>query len=319
MSVFTPVSATELSHFLEAYRLGALLGHQGIAAGVENTNFFVTTTQGEFVLTLFEQYEFHELDYFLQLTEYLADAGIPTARPQHDKAGNRLLELNGRPAALVARLPGQTLTQPNAAQCSEIGAVLAKIHLAGRDFPLDRPPDRGHAWRLKTARHLLPELPPADAALLQTEITQQNAVPFQQLPAGVIHADLFCDNALFEHGSLSGIIDWYYACNDSWLYDLAVVVNDWCCRENGTLDPQRLEACLSAYQQVRPLQSLEREHWGTLLRAAALRFWLSRLLAILYPKAGSMVLQKDPAEFRQKLQHRQTETALIRACWPGTL
>lgn len=319
MSVFTPVDTQELQHFLRYYAAGSLLDYAGIESGVENSNFFVTTTQGEYVLTLFEQHKAPELDYFLHLMTHMQEAGLPTARPLYDREGHLLRDLNGKPAALVTRLPGQTIDHPTPAQCAELGAALARLHLAGTQFAFYRPPDRGHIWRMQTARHILPTLNPDEATLLAAEIAQQASIPFSHLPNGVIHADLFRDNTLFDQGHLSGILDWYYACNDSWLYDLAIVANDWCSEASGRLDAERLFACLMAYHQIRPLQALEQQHWAGILRAAALRFWLSRLLAVLEPRPGNLVLQKDPAEFRDRLQYRQTETALIRACWPVAL
>jgi len=322
MSVFTPVTTDDLRSFLANYSLGELCTLSGIQAGVENSNFLVQTTQGQYILTLFEQHDAATLPYFLQLMQFFAQAGIPTAHPIPDRQGQLLRQLNARPAAVIEHLAGETLTQanqPNVAQCTVIGQTLARIHCIGQDFPYERPPDRGHHWRMHTAQRLLPALNSEQQALLRNEIKQQQQIPFSTLPAGVIHADLFCDNVLFVGDQLQGVIDWYYACNDCWLYDLAVVVNDWCCHPNGALDEQRLRPLLQAYHQERPLQALECTHWAGMLRAAALRFWLSRLQDKLEPREGAMILQKDPDEFRLRLQQRQTETTLIRACWPDTL
>ncbi|MFM2318893.1 MAG: hypothetical protein RLZZ215_1514 [Pseudomonadota bacterium] len=317
MSVFTPVNAQELAEFLSHYAVGELVDYQGIAAGVENSNFFVNTTTGTYVLTLFEQHTPTELEYFLQVMQHMAQAQLPIAAPLHDCTGRLLRTCKAKPAALITCLTGQTLDQQaaNPQQSAAIGRVLAHIHLAGRSFPLKRAPDRGHEWRMQTAQRLLPLLEPSDYALLSKTLISQQALNFNQLPTGLIHADLFRDNALFLNNQLSGVLDWYYACDDCWLYDLAIVVNDWCCFENGALDAERLIACLRAYHQIRPLTPAEAEQWPNLLAAAALRFWLSRLVAKLEPRAGSLVLQKDPLEFRQKLEHRYAEIALIRACW----
>lgn len=307
MSVYTPVSVTELEHFLLEYPLGTLTAHTGISAGVENSNFFVTTTTGQYVLTLFEHHTPAELGYFLTLTRHWAEAGIPVARPLANHQGHLLSQLNGKPTALLMRLPGQHVEHPTTQQCAELGAMLARMHLSGKDFPQQRPPDRGHEWRMQTAAALLPRLEADPAALLETELAYQQTIPFQQLPAGVIHADLFRDNALFQQGTLSGVIDLYFACTDSWLYDLAIVVNDWCCNPDGSLDIPRSQACINAYQAVRPWEAQEPPYWQATLRAAALRFWLSRLDAQLNPRDGDMILQKDPAEFRDKLLMRIAE------------
>lgn len=310
MSVYTPVSASELEDFLRQYPVGTLVDFTGIEAGVENTNYFVTTTGGEFVLTLFEHHTPDELEYFLALMQHWADKGIPVACPQHLHNGRMLAALKGKPAALVERLAGKHVETPTEQQCAAMGTLLAQMHLSGRDFPLHRTPDRGHEWRMQMAEKLLKQLAPtsADANLLQTEITYQQTIPFTQLPTGVIHADLFRDNAMFRQDQVSGVIDLYFACNDSWLYDLAIVVNDWCCLPDGTQDSTRVQACLKAYQRVRPWEPVEQRYWQALLRAAALRFWLSRLDAKLNPRDGDMILQKDPTEFRDKLLHRIAES-----------
>lgn len=319
MSVFTPVTKQELTEFLQLYAVGELLSFQGIEAGVENSNFFVTTQTGRYVLTIFEQHTPTELNYFLQVMQHMARAALPIAAPIPNQTSALLSVCKGKPAALIECLAGATLSQANLQQCAAIGEALAHIHLAGRDFPLYRAPDRGHNWRLQTADYLMPLVGLEDRALLKTSLERQQNLHLAELPSGLIHADLFRDNTLFIQDQLSGVLDWYYACSDCWLYDLAIVVNDWCCLDNGALDAERLTQCLSAYQRIRPLTDAEATQWQYLLEAAALRFWLSRLLAMAEPRAGSLVLQKDPLEFRQKLEQRQTEAALIRACWQAAV
>lgn len=308
MSVYTPVNAVELDAFLTQYPVGTRLAFSGITGGIENSNFFVTTTLGEFVLTLFEQHTPQALDYFLKLMECLADAGIPVAKPIPTLAGELLSTLNGKPAALVVRLPGTHPEQTTPDECAQVGNTLARMHLAGKNFPLYRAPDRGHTWRMQTAQTILPHLSAEDAHLLRNEMQFQTGIPFGKLPTGTIHADLFRDNVLFNEGQLTGILDLYFACTDSLLYDLAVVVNDWCCRPDGSLDESRLYACLQSYQAIRPWETVEQDYWPAVLRAAALRFWLSRLVIKLNPLEGELTLQKDPREFRNKLQHRIAAT-----------
>ncbi|HPY38939.1 MAG TPA: homoserine kinase [Thiolinea sp.] len=321
MSVFTPVNAQELQRFLSDYAVGELVSYQGIEAGVENSNFFVNTTHGHFVLTIFEQHTPAELEYFLQVMQHMAQSDLPIAAPISAKNGQLLHACKHKPAALISCLAGATLNQqqPNSQQCAVMGEVLANIHLAGQSFPFKRSPDRGYEWRMLTAKRLLPLVAASDFALLKNSLERQQHLKLAGLPTGLIHADLFRDNALFIHNQLMGVLDWYYACHDYWLYDLAILVNDWCCFENGSLDAERLIVCLQAYQQIRPLSAAEAEQWSTMLEAAALRFWLSRLVASLEPRAGSLVLQKDPLEFRQKLEFRQNELALIRACWAAAV
>lgn len=319
MSVFTPITTQELQAFLGHYAVGALQDFVGIEAGVENSNFFVNTSTGRYVLTLFEQHSPNELSYFLQVMQHMARANLPIAAPIPTQAGSLLSECKGKPAALIMCLAGENLLTANLRQCAAMGELLAKIHLAGQSFALKRAPDRGHHWRLQTAKRLLPLVDAEDRVLLSTSLERQQTLQLSDLPQGLIHADLFRDNTLFIHDQISGVLDWYYACYDCWLYDLAIVVNDWCCVHEGALDPERLVSCLSAYQRIRPLTLLEAAQWQLMLEAAALRFWLSRLVAKLEPRVGSLVLQKDPLEFREKLAQRQTETALIRACWQAAV
>lgn len=304
MSVYTPVSATALDTFLYDYPVGTRLTFSGITAGIENSNFFLSTTGGKFVLTLFEQHVPQTLDYFLKLMECLTEAGIPVAKPVPMFNGKLLNTLNGKPAALLTRLPGIHPEHATPGECHQVGNMLARMHLAGHDFPLYREPDRGHIWRMQTAQVILPHLNADTAKLLRSEMQFQANIPFESLPTGTIHADLFRDNVLFHNGQLSGILDLYFACTDSLLYDLAVVVNDWCCNPDGSLDGLRLQACLHAYQAIRPWEPVERAYWPAVLRAAALRFWLSRLVVKLNPPEGELTLQKDPREFRDKLVHR---------------
>lgn len=302
MSVYTLIEPHELKDFLNHYNLGDLIQYNGINAGIENTNYFVTTSSGEFVLTLFEQLTAEELPYFLKLMAYLAEHNIPSAHPIADNNGEYLRQLKGKPAALVERLSGKEVKQPNIIQCQEIGKALANLHLISPDFPDYRSNQRGpHWWRI-TAERVLPLMTTADAKLLKAELGFQHNYQLVNLPKGVIHADLFRDNALFEGDKLSGIIDFYYACNDILIYDLAVTVNDWCVQADGSLDAKRVNALLESYMKQRPLSELELETWSTMLRAAALRFWLSRLQDLHFPREGEITHIKNPDVFRNILQ-----------------
>ncbi len=304
MSVYTRVEREQLEAFLRRYAVGPLVDFRGISAGIENTNYFVTTEDGEWVLTLFETVSARELPYFLNLMDHLAQRGLPTAAPLADHEGEFLQQLNARPAALVRRLPGASPEQPNAVQCEAMGEVLARMHQAARDYPATRENSRGPAWWRPTAERLYPVLPAEDAGLLREELAFQSQVRQAVLPRGVIHGDLFHDNVLFEGDQLTGVIDFYYACNDVLLYDLAVAVNDWCSHDDGKLDAALQAAVLSGYERVRPLQGDERDSWNALLRAAALRFWLSRLQDLHFPRAGEMTHTKDPGIFRRILLQR---------------
>jgi homoserine kinase type II len=309
MSVYTRVEPHELEEFLRTYSLGELVEFSGISAGIENTNYFVTSTRGEYVLTLFETMSSNELLYFLELMAFLAEHGVPSAHPVADNQQQYLRTLNGKPAALVQRLSGANVLHPTAAQCRAVGAALGHMHTVGLEFSGRRVNERGPSWRQMTAQKLLPCLNAEDSALLSLEMTFQAQLRMYELPRGVIHADLFRDNALFVGDTLTGIIDFYYACNDTLLYDLAITVNDWCSRPDGHLDNSNLHTLLSSYQQQRTFQAHEYAAWPAMLRAAALRFWLSRLQDMHFPRKGEMTHIKDPDVFKRILLHRQTLTA----------
>jgi homoserine kinase type II len=302
MSVYTKIELQELKNFLNHYNLDHLIEYNGINAGIENTNYFVTTSSGEFVLTLFEGLTAEELPYFLKLMAYLAEHNIPSAHPIADNNGEYLRELKGKPAALVERLSGTDVKEPNLIQCEEIGKTLGNLHLISPNFPDYRSNKRGSDWWKITAERVLPLMITADAKLLKAELEFQHNYQLVNLPTGVIHADLFRDNALFEGDKLSGIIDFYYACNDILIYDLAVTVNDWCVQSDGSLDTKRVDALLESYMKQRPLSDLELETWSTMLRAAALRFWLSRLQDLHFPRPGEITHIKNPDVFRNILQ-----------------
>ena len=315
MSVYTPVERDELVAFLQTYDLGDLVEHAGISAGIENTNYFVTTTAGEYVLTLFEGLGADELPYFLDLMAFLAEHGVPSAHPMADREGNYLRELNGRPAALVQRLRGANVEHPTPLQCRALGHALGHLHHVGQGFPRQRANPRGPHWWQQTKARLLPVLPRDEHDLLQDELEFQSRHRHDTLPRGVIHADLFRDNAMFEGDTLTGIIDFYYACNDVLLYDLAVTVNDWCVKDDGGLDETKLRAMLGAYHAARPLTAAERQAWPVMLRAGALRFWLSRLQDKYFPREGELTHIKDPDVFKRILQQRIAEEAFINTCW----
>jgi homoserine kinase type II len=308
MAVYTTVSQEDLRQFLGRYPLGRLLGHAGIAQGVVNTNYYVTTTEGEFVLTLFEHLAPGELPYFLELMAYLADHGLPSAHPIADNAGHYLAELNGKPAALVRRLEGRSMTSPGRAHCAAIGAAMARIHVLGAGFPRSRENRYGRAWWQGAATRLRGLLDARARALLEGEIAFQHRRAWSGLPSGVIHADLFRDNALFIGDRLTGIIDFYYACNDAFIYDLAVTINDWCRGPDARLDPDAARFLLDAYQEVRPISAPEIDCAPVALRAAALRWWVSRLLDRHFPRTGEMIHAKDPDAFRTILERARDES-----------
>jgi homoserine kinase type II len=309
MSVFTKVSHAELLEFLTRYPCGELLGFQGIGEGVENTNYFVDTTDGRWVLTLFERLDYDDLPFYLGLMEHLAGRGYPCAMPQRARDGHALQMLNGKPAALVRRLAGSSVLFPTLEQCRATGRALGELHLLGKTFDLSSGNPRGAAWREATGRALLPKLDADKHALLADELDAQARLDLARLPQGVIHADLFRDNVLFVEDRLTGVIDFYYACDDSLLYDLAVTVNDWCFEPDGHLNHARYEAMTSAYAASRDPTDDERAAWSLVLRAAALRFWLSRLYDWLTPREGDLVHIKDPEQYRKVLEWHRNQPA----------
>jgi homoserine kinase type II len=313
LSVYTPVSESQLAAWLKNYSVGALAALEPIAAGIENTNYFVTTTQGRYVLTLFERLPAAELPFYLGLMAHLARHGIPCPAPIADIGDSMLSQLNGKPAALVTRLPGASVERPGEAECAELGALLARLHLAGRSYAgyLENP--RGPKWWRAAARDLEGRLASEDAALLQAELAFQGRHRHPDLPRGPVHADLFRDNALFEGGRISGVIDFYFAGVDCLLYDVAVCVNDWCLADpqrDRRLHAPRTRALLAAYHALRPFSGAEAAAWPAMLRAAALRFWLSRLHDYHLPREGELVHLHDPGHFRALLALRASEDAV---------
>lgn len=307
MSVYTLIDSADLSCFLQDYDLGELVLFEGISAGIENTNYFVDTTKGRFVLTIFEHHTPDELGYFLNIMAFMAEHNIPTAHPMPDKQGRYLKTLANKPAALVERLPGRTLEQPGLVHCEVMAYNLAKFHNAGREFGFYRANDRGLDWARDLISQIQHLMTPEDQVLVGSELAFQESVDWAHLPQSVIHADLFTDNAMFDGEKLTGIIDLYYACHGACLYDLAVMVNDWCRKSDHSLDESKLQASLQAYQLARELTPSEHQAWSAALRMAALRFWLSRLKDQLIPREGEITMIKDPQVFKNLLiSHRKS-------------
>ncbi|MES2885300.1 MAG: homoserine kinase [Pseudomonadota bacterium] len=306
MSVFTKVSHPELVEFLKRYPVGELIGHQGIGEGVENTNYFVDTNDGRWVLTLFERLNHDDLPFFLGLMDHLASRGYPSAMPARTREGANLTTLNGKPAALVRRLTGQSVLFPTVGQCQAVGRALGELHVAGLSFDGRAANARDAAWRRTTALALLDKTDDTQRTLIETELAAQAALDWSALPQGVIHADLFRDNVLFVDERLTGVIDFYYACTDALVYDLAITLNDWCVDPDGRPNPARWQTMSLAYRSARELTADERKAWPLVLRAAAFRFYLSRLYDWTFPREGDVVHVKDPTPYRRILEwHRQ--------------
>lgn len=315
MSVFTRVELPDLAGLLRDYRLGDARSLAGVSSGIENTNYFLTTDTGHFVLTVFETVSPDGARFALELTAHLAARGLPVAEPMRGPDGY-LTTLQGKLAAVVRRLPGLSIENPDATHCATIGALLAAMHDAAESFGMVRDNPRGAPWRERTARAVLPRLEASQRALLEDEIAfQRNAHLYRNLPRGTVHADLFRDNALFEGPRLVGVIDFYYACTDHYVFDLAVTVNDWCTTGDGALDAGRAAALIAAYRRRRPATTGEEGAWPHALRLAALRFWLSRLYDLHFPRDGQVVRVHNPEVFQRILiQHRSRPDA-ARAIW----
>lgn len=309
MAVYTDISETDLKAFLAQYDVGDLTSYRGIAEGVENSNFLLHTTKAPLILTLYEKrVDAGDLPFFLGLMQHLAEKGLscPLPLPRHD--GRLTGELSGRPAALISFLEGVWLRKPDASHCGQVGRALAEMHLATADFAIRRP----NALSLDGWVELWEKAAPrADEVLegLQAEIGDEldylSGHWPKDLPAGVIHADLFQDNVFFLNGQLSGLIDFYFACNDLLAYDVAICLNAWCFEPDGAFNFAKGAAMLAGYQSVRPLSPEETASLPILARGSALRFFLTRLYDWLTTPEGALVVKKDPLEYLRKLRfHR---------------
>jgi homoserine kinase type II len=310
MAVFTEVSFDEAAALVARLGIGRLERLEGIVAGIENTNYFADTDRGRYVLTIFERLTAEQLPFYLYLMQHLAERGIPVPAPHADAAGELLHALRGKPAALVDRLRGAHELAPDAKHCAAVGAMLARMHLAGLDFGRHQPNLRGLAWWRETVPRLLPFLDPGQRALIASELAFQEhlaATPaFGALPAGPIHADLFRDNVMFDTGgALTGFFDFYFAGVDRFAYDLAVCLNDWCIDlESGRLEEERAGAFVAAYDAERRLSGDELRLLPAMMRAGALRFWVSRLWDLHLPRDASMLEPHDPRHFERVLRER---------------
>ncbi|MDO1511005.1 MULTISPECIES: homoserine kinase [unclassified Neisseria] len=301
MSVYTSISNDEMHRFLMEYYLGNFVSLQGIAQGITNSNYFLTTTSGRFVLTVFEVLKQEELPFFLLLKQHLSDNGVACPSPISRKDGRFDSTLAGKPACIVTCLKGSDTCWPTENQCFHTGAMLAKMHLAGQSFPLQMDNPRYSKWWHEAYIKLLPLLDKDDATLLENEIAYLDNNPDDHLPSGIIHADLFKDNVLLDGDQVAGFIDFYYACNGNFMYDLAIAVNDWARTADNELDPILEKSFIAGYESVRPLSNDEKDYYPIAQRAGCIRFWVSRLLDFHFPQKGEITFIKDPNAFRNLL------------------
>lgn len=299
MAVFTPLNADQVSSFLERYDVGTLDELAEVAGGTENSTFFVTTDQQRMVLTLFEQGGTDELPFFVDMLNFLAHHDLPVPGPIADRSGQALQTLADRPALLFPRLPGRSPEAPTPAQCTEIGRFMGRMHQISHTFDGQRSNQRDHRWVERQIPRVLPFLSTDEQALM-TRYGHALCDRFSNAPAlpqGAIHGDLFRDNSLFEGDRLGGVIDFYNGCVGDFIYDLAVLVNDWCHTQDGTLDEVRYNAMINAYVQERPVTDTERDYWHDMLKLTALRYWLSRLLVIHVDQPAFQLTPKPPRQF----------------------
>ena len=301
MSVFTSVDTDQLNDFLKNYPAGSLQSFKGIEAGITNSNFFVNTDTDRYVLTIVEQESHTDVEWFMQLLAYLHTRNIPCALPLKSSSGHYTQTLANKPATLVECLQGADKTSVTDNDCESIGKVLANFHVSCRDYSLKRTDSRGAAWREETALKVRGRLDAKNKNLLDEQMQSGYAELCDTLPASVIHADLFRDNVLFANDSISGIIDFYYACNGCMLYDLAITFNDWCRNDATDTDISKARALFKGYESVRPLEAAEKTAWPAIVSCAALRFWLSRLADLHFPPDALMTYTKDPGPFQSML------------------
>jgi homoserine kinase type II len=314
MAVYTEVSFDEAAALVARLGIGDLTALRPIASGIENTNYFADTSAGRYVLTLFERLGFEQLPFYLELMRHLASRGIPVPGPKADASGSILHTLQGKPAAVVDRLRGGHRLAPDAPHCAAVGTMLARMHLAGADFALHQPNLRGLPWWNETVPVVLPFLDAGQRTLIESELAFQQQLAaspaFHTLPRGPIHADLFRDNVMFDVDAegadeLTGLFDFYFAGVDSFGFDIAVCLNDWCIDlESGLLAEDRAAAFVDAYAAVRPLATGERRLLPALMRGAALRFWISRLWDLYLPRDASLLKPHDPTHFERVLRQR---------------
>lgn len=303
MSVYTHIERSELEDLLQGYEMGALVDFEGIGEGIDNTNYFVDTTQGRWVLTLFERLTFEELPFFLDWMQALSDADVPAAKPMANKKGELVKSLHNKPTVFFSFVKGRSLTTPTPEQCRTVGVCLGKMHQASQSFSKQKENPRDKDWIQDQIQTLLPLVDTKEGELLKQGQQLLDELLWDALPLGVIHADLFKDNVLFDGDDIAGVIDFYDSCTGPMAYDLAIAYNAWCFDEHFSLSKTRAEALLEGYQSIRPITVEEISQWQATLAAGALRWWVGRLLGKHFPKTGDFVPEKNPREMQAIFSH----------------
>ncbi len=314
MAVFTELSFDDIAAFFRALGLDGPRSVRGITTGIENTNYFVDTDRGKYVLTLFERLTFEQLPFYLHFMKHLAARGMPVPDPVANVSGEILHSMKGRPAVVVNRLPGESETAPTESHCRSVGEILARMHVAGSDYPRHQVNPRGLEWWNEVVPVVGRCVSGGQRSLLSSELAFQKQIAvfftYEQLPKGPVHADLFRDNVLFDGGHLTGVFDFYFAGCDAFLFDIAVCLNDWCVDgRTGRQHVERAAAFLGGYESVRALTPAERTLLPAMQRAGAFRFWLSRLWDLYLPREAALLNAHDPSHFERMLRVLRGEIA----------
>lgn len=307
MAVFTSISFDELKVWLDEFSLEALVNFQGISSGVTNTNYLVTTISAKYILTIFEDTATDELPFYLDLMTFLADRQVVCPLPIKNKHQSCISLLKDKPALLVSFLGGSERSLVNQDDCYLVGRALAKLHRAAKDFPQKRTNSRGLNWIEETGSAISGNLSEHDLKIIDNECLFQRKYYGSKLPDGIIHADLFRDNVLFDNNKISGMIDFYYACNDKYVYDIAITANDWCINDTGDIEDKKMKDLLRGYESIRALENEEVSAMPIFLRLAALRFWVSRLYDSFNIRDGKDITTKNPDHFKNILLKRQAQ------------
>jgi homoserine kinase type II len=323
MAVYTDITDEELATLLADFDLGAALSLKGVAEGVENSNFLLETEAGRFFLTVYERrVRAEDLPFFLELLRWIAGRGFPSATPIPDRQGELLKTVRGKPCAIVSFLSGLAVRRPSTAHCREAGAGLARLHLAAAGFPRSRANDLGQAaWAplFSPLAKAADDLKPGLAATISSDLERLAARWPLGLPEGVIHADFFPDNVFFAGGKFAGAIDFYFACDDAFAYDVAIALNAWCFEADGSFNITSARQLVAGYESVRPLSDLERSALPVLAHGAAMRFFLTRLADWGATPEGALVRPKDPLEYERKLAvHRAAPDLVLFGAPQGT-
>jgi len=301
MSVYTSVTADQLKVFLNNYHIGDLKAFRGIAEGVENTNYRVTSTAGEYILTLFEHFTHEQIPYYLSLLTHLHKDGVPCPRAIVMENGTQLGTINNRPAVLFTFLQGKSALYPNLIELEALGRVMAQMHLSLEKFDNFNDHKQPHQTAIESLKPFLKSLHPDEARLYQNELKHQQGIPSEHLPMGLIHGDLFKDNCLIDNGDISGVLDFYSASIEAYIFDIAIAASDWCRDEENKLNKNKMNILLKGYQSTRKLEDIELALWPKMLRLAAFRFWCSRLVDQFQPRDSELNVKKDPADYKHLL------------------